>query len=113
MRKNVVKVMLSDTELQLIDEKRAGIPRAKFLREQSVNSRALHSEMKKQNNKELLIALARIGSNVHQITKVLNAEHKINQGGVRYKINYSQLIDVLTDINLSLEDIVLELSYAN
>lgn len=103
-RTNIVKVRLTDSELNLIKEKNPYASVSRFMRESTLNTIHTTSQKPTQKysatHKNLLIALSRIGSNVNQIAKAVNADVKnLND------FDKSKLLILLIDIEKQLREL--------
>ena len=103
-RTNIVKVRLTDTELNLIKEKNPHASLSRFMRESTLNTIHTTSQKPTQKysatHKNLLIALSRIGTNVNQIAKAVNADVKnLND------FDKSKLLILLIDIEKQLREL--------
>lgn len=103
-RTNIVKVRLTDSELNLIKEKNPYASISRFMRESTLNT--IHPTSQKPiqkysaTHKNLLIALSRIGTNVNQIAKAVNADVKnLND------FDKSKLLLLLIDIEKQLREL--------
>jgi hypothetical protein len=103
-RTNIVKVRLTDTELNLIKEKNPHASLSRFMRESTLNTIHTTSQKPTQKysatHKNLLIALSRIGTNVNQIAKAVNADVKnLND------FDKTKLLILLLDIEKQLREL--------
>ena len=103
-RTNIVKVRLTDSELNLIKEKNPYASVSRFMRESTLNTIHTTSQKPTQKysatHKNLLIALSRIGTNVNQIAKAVNADVKnLND------FDKSKLLILLIDIEKQLREL--------
>lgn len=103
-RTNIVKVRLTDSELNLIKEKNPYASVSRFMRESTLNTINQTSKKPTQKysatHKNLLIALSRIGTNVNQIAKAVNADVKnLND------FDKSKLLILLIDIEKQLREL--------
>lgn len=103
-RINIVKVRLTDSELNLIKEKNPYASVSRFMRESTLNTIHTTSQKPTQKysatHKNLLIALSRIGTNVNQIAKAVNADVKnLND------FDKSKLLILLIDIEKQLREL--------
>lgn len=103
-RTNIVKVRLTDSELSLIKEKNPYASVSRFMRESTLNTIHTTSQKPTQKysatHKNLLIALSRIGTNVNQIAKAVNADVKnLND------FDKSKLLILLIDIEKQLREL--------
>lgn len=105
-RTNIVKVRLTDSELNLIKEKNPYASISRFMRETTLNA-ARPTEptpQPKQNysktEKDTLIALSRIGTNINQIARAINVDVKnLND------IDKTKLLILLLDIEKQLKEL--------
>ena len=105
-RTNIVKVRLTDSELNLIKEKNPHASLSRFMREATLNAARPTApiEQPKQKysttHKNLLIELSRIGTNVNQIAKAVNADVKnLND------FDKTKLLILLIDIEKQLREL--------
>ena len=103
-RTNIVKVRLTDSELNLIKEKNPYASVSRFMRESTLNTIHTTSQKPTQKysatHKNLLIALSRIGTNVNQIAKAVNADVKnLND------FDKTKLLILLLDIEKQLREL--------
>lgn len=102
-RTNIVKVRLSDSELNLIKEKNPYASVSRFMRESTLNTIHLNKQPTQKysaTHKNLLISLSRIGTNVNQIAKAVNADVKnLND------FDKSKLLILLIDIEKQLREL--------
>ena len=102
-RTNIIKVRLSDSELNLIKEKNPYASVSRFMRESTLNT--IHpnkqpTQKYSATHKNLLISLSRIGTNVNQIAKAVNADVKnLND------FDKSKLLILLIDIEKKLREL--------
>ena len=105
-RTNIVKVRLTDSELNLIKEKNPHASVSRFMREATLNA-ARPTEQTPQpkqkyskTERETLIALSRIGTNVNQIARAINVDVKnLND------IDKTKLLILLLDIEKQLKEL--------
>jgi len=103
-RTNIVKVRLTDSELSLIQEKNPYASVSRFMRESTLGTIHQTNEKPKQkylnSQKNLLIELSRIGTNVNQIAKAVNADVKnLND------FDKTKLLILLIDIEKQLREL--------
>lgn len=105
-RTNIVKVRLTDSELNLIKEKNPHASLSRFMREATLNAARPTApiEQPKQKysttHKNLLIELSRIGTNVNQIARAINVDVKnLND------IDKTKLLILLLDIEKQLKEL--------
>ncbi len=103
-RTNIVKVRLTDSELSLIKEKNPYASISRFMRESTLSTINQTSKKPTQKysatHKNLLISLSRIGTNVNQIAKAVNADVKnLND------FDKSKLLILLIDIEKQLREL--------
>ena len=105
-RTNIVKVRLTDSELNLIKEKNPHASLSRFMREATLNAArpTAQIEQPKQKysttHKNLLIELSRIGTNVNQIARAINADVKnLND------FDKTKLLILLLDIEKQLREL--------
>lgn len=105
-RTNIVKVRLTDTELNLIKEKNPHASLSRFMREATLNAAkpTAPTEQPKQKysktERDTLIALSRIGTNVNQIARAINVDVKnLND------IDKTKLLILLLDIEKQLQEL--------
>ena len=103
-RTNIVKVRLTDSELNLIKEKNPYASVSRFMRESTLGTIHQLNEKPKQkystSEKNLLIELSRIGTNVNQIAKAVNADVKnLND------FDKTKLLILLLDIEKQLREL--------
>ncbi|MEY0656007.1 plasmid mobilization relaxosome protein MobC [Providencia rettgeri] len=83
-RKNMISLCLDDEEFEkvkLISEC-LNVPRATAVREVLIsNANVVLSKIKKNDNKELILELNRIGNNLNQITKKINSNLELCLSG--------------------------------
>ena len=83
-RKNMISLCLSDDEMMKVDilSSALNVPRATAVREILVlNAEVFLSKMRKNENKDLVLELNKIGNNLNQITKKINANIDIFLSG--------------------------------
>jgi hypothetical protein len=105
-RTNIVKVRLTDSELNLIKEKNPHASLSRFMREATLNA-ARPTEQTPQpkqkyskTQRDTLIALSRIGTNVNQIASAINVDVKnLNE------IDKTKLLILLLDIEKQLKEL--------
>ena len=105
-RTNIVKVRLTDSELNLIKEKNPHASLSRFMREATLNA-ARPTEQTPQpkqkyskTQRDTLIALSRIGTNVNQIARAINVDLKnLND------IDKTKLLILLLDIEKQLKEL--------
>ncbi len=105
-RTNIVKVRLTDSELSLIKEKNPHASLSRFMREATLNA-ARPTEQTPQpkqkyskTERDTLIALSRIGTNVNQIARAINVDVKnLND------IDKTKLLILLLDIEKQLKEL--------
>ena len=105
-RTNIVKVRLTDSELNLIKEKNPHASLSRFMREATLNA-ARPTEQTPQpkqkyskTERDTLIALSRIGTNVNQIARAINVDVKnLND------IDKTKLLILLLDIEKQLKEL--------
>ena len=75
-RKNMISLCLNDDEFLKIEKitSALNVPRATASREILIsNADSILSKIKKNNNKDLVLSLNKIGNNLNQITKKINS----------------------------------------
>ena len=105
-RTNIVKVRLTDSELNLIKEKNPHASLSRFMREATLNAARLTAQIEQPKqkysttHKNLLIELSRIGTNVNQIARAINVDVKnLND------IHKTKLLILLLDIEKQLKEL--------
>ncbi len=105
-RTNIVKVRLTDSELNLIKEKNPHASLSRFMREATLNAARPTAPIEQPKQKysksqrDTLIALSRIGTNVNQIARAINVDVKnLND------IDKTKLLILLLDIEKQLKEL--------
>lgn len=105
-RTNIVKVRLTDSELNLIKEKNPHASLSRFMREATLNAARPTEKIEQPKQKyskterETLIELSRIGTNVNQIARAINVDVKnLND------IDKTKLLILLLDIEKQLKEL--------
>lgn len=105
-RTNIVKVRLTDSELNLIKEKNPHASLSRFMREATLNAARPTKKIEQPKQKyskterETLIELSRIGTNVNQIARAINVDVKnLND------IDKTKLLILLLDIEKQLKEL--------
>ncbi|HEK0777974.1 TPA: plasmid mobilization relaxosome protein MobC [Proteus mirabilis] len=83
-RKNMISLCLNDEEFEKVKSlsENLNIPRATAIREVLIlKADAVLSKIKKNDNKELILELNRIGNNLNQITKKINSNLELCLSG--------------------------------
>ena len=105
-RTNIVKVRLTDSELNLIKEKNPYASLSRFMREETLKAAQPTGPVEQPHQKyskterDTLIALSRIGTNVNQIARAINVDVKnLND------IDKTKLLILLLDIEKQLKEL--------
>ena len=105
-RTKIVKVRLTDSELNLIKEKNPHASLSRFMREATLNAARPTEPVEQPQQKyskterDTLIALSRIGTNVNQIARAINVDVKnLND------IDKTKLLILLLDIEKQLKEL--------
>lgn len=83
-RKNMISLCLDDEEFEKVKSisEYLNVPRATAVREVLIsNANVVLSKIKKNDNKELILELNRIGNNLNQITKKINSNLELCLSG--------------------------------
>lgn len=83
-RKNMISLCLNDEEFEKVKllSEHLNIPRATAIREVLIlKADAVLSKIKKNDNKDLVLELNKIGSNLNQITKKINSNLELCLSG--------------------------------
>lgn len=73
-RKKIIKIRVSDIELEMLRNRCTDIYLAKWMREVCLNERKVKKRRKSQTDPDLLFQLSAIGNNLNQIARVVNSE---------------------------------------
>lgn len=102
-RHHVIKVTLNNDELEKLNQRRGSTPKATYLRKSALSplckSKSKSNTLSLAKQRDLYIALSRIGNNINQITKKVNMTFTDSKN----VIAHAKLLKELNAINAKLD----------